>query len=166
MCAGTLEHKGKALHGSYVFVQRNGDAIDIRIQPPGRGDYVFRLFAKSREEEGAYESATEYAVRARSLPEVSTGYPKAYSEFDEHAAILASPFQAEIATRTPAFFCITVPGAEDVVIVNGQKWTHLKKNGNVFDALVRVRKGPVRLCAQFPGRREFDTLLEYNGVDK
>ena len=94
ICMGILQQKGKKLQENFVFVQRVDTTFEIRIQPPERGDYIFHLFAKSREEEGAYEWAAEYSIHAESVPGKKNEYPQVFQEFDEHRCALMSPFQA------------------------------------------------------------------------
>ena len=163
LCMGTLQQKGKKLRENFVFVQRIDTTFEIRIQPPERGDYIFHLFAKNREEEGAYEWAAEYSIHAEKVPNEKNGYPQVFQEFDEHGCALKSPFQAMLSPGVPSIFRIKVPDADKAVIVMGQDWIPLKKRGDAFEGTVNIRKGAVRLCAKFPGRKDFAVLLEYRG---
>jgi hypothetical protein len=163
LCMGTLQQKEKTLRENFVFVQRINMLFEIRIQPPEPGDYIFHLFAKGREEEGAYEWAAEYLIHAEKVQDAKNGYPQVFQEFDEHGCSLLSPFQAVLPPGLPAIFRIKVPGAEEAAVIINKDWMPLKKRGDVFEGAVSVRKGAVRLCAKFPGRKDFAVLLEYRG---
>lgn len=163
LCMGTLQQKGKKLRENFVFVQRVGATFEIRIQPPEHGDYIFHLFAKSREEEGAYEWAAEYSIHAENVPDEKNGYPQVFQEFDEHGCVLMSPFQAMLSPGVPSIFRIKVPDADEVVVIINEDWTPLKKRGDVFEGTVNIRKGAVRVGAKLPGRKDFAVLLEYRG---
>ena len=163
LCMGILQQKGKKLRENFVFVQRIDTTFEIRIQPPERGDYIFHLFAKGREEEGAYEWAAEYSIHAENVPGEKNGYPQVFQEFDEHGCALMSPFQAMLSPGVPSIFRIKVPDTDEVVVIINEDWIPLKKRGDVFEGRVNIRKGAVRVGAKFSGRKDFAVLLEYRG---
>lgn len=156
-----LVQNEKKLDSSLTFIQRREGSVDIHAVTPEAGDYVLRLFARNREEEGRYNWALDYRITATGG--MKGGYPKVFSTFSEKGGYLHSPMNGQLKRGSTQTFKIESPGAEAVAVIMGDKWHHLKKEGNLFTGDVAIEHKDIRVFAKFPGGGQYEGLLEYTG---
>lgn len=162
-CMANLEQDGKEIK-SAVFLQRSESTFHLRIMPPNAGEYFLNIFAKKKMEPGLYPLAVSYKITARTNSTKSGSYPFTFEVFLETEAQLKSPLCKELPSGSTQTFSLISPGAEKVAVVCGDEWDFLKKDGNRFEGKVEISAGKVAVLAQYPGKNEFQELLEYNGT--
>jgi hypothetical protein len=145
-----------------VFRERNGDGYDILVQFPASGEYILRAYAKHRNETGEFHEAIEYLIDATAGNSQNAGFPMIYSKFTESGAYLYSPMEGRLKSGVKQHFKIAVPGAENVSIVCGEKWSNLERLGEMFEGDATPGKGDVQVFARFQGE-SYDGLLGYEG---
>ena len=151
----------KKLDEAYTFIQRRQDGYHIQAVAPKAGQYVLRLYAKNRDAEGSYQWALDYRMTASKGGQ--DGFPRAYSTFSESGCYLHSPMSGRLKLGTTHSFDIQVPGADEVAVITGEKWHHLKKVEDRFTGQVVINDKQIRLFAMFPGQAQYAGLLEYTG---
>ncbi len=82
----------------------------------------------------------------------------------ETGAQLQDPLVKELPSGSFRKFCIVAPGSEKVAVVSGDEWDFLKKAGNIFQGTVEIDSGNVSLLAKYPGKKDFEVLLEFEGT--
>jgi hypothetical protein len=149
------------LDESYTFVQRQSGSYNIHAITPGPGQYVLRVYAKNRHDEGSYAWALDYRIKAAKGGE--GGFPKAFATFSENGGYLHSPMRARLKRGSTQAFKIQVPGAEEVAVIMGDNWHHLKEEGDMFIGNIEIQDKHIRVFAKFPGDEQYAGLLEYAG---
>jgi len=144
----------------YALCQRAGEQYDLLAKPPLAGSYILKAYGKKKTDPGDYNSVLKYRIEADSADDVSVGYPTTYSKFDEAGAHLMSPLEGKLQAGKSYWFGILVPGAEDVAVVCGKEWTHLAKDGDLFEGNATAEKGDVGLYANFGGGK-WDGMVGY-----
>ncbi|MGB5099901.1 MAG: transglutaminase domain-containing protein [Methanothrix sp.] len=149
---------GEALDGR-AFCQRDAERYDIYAQFPAKGSYILKAYAKRRDDPGKYNSVLEYRIDAASGG--GAGFPVAFGKFFEVGAYLYGPQEGRLSAGESYLFRIRVPGAENVSVVCGKKWTYLAMQGDLFEGNATVAEGDVGVFAKFQGEG-WDGLVRYN----
>lgn len=157
-----LYQAGRELPKHYTFTQRAGKEFVVRAAFPSRGSYLLRIFSRARDDAGGeYETALEYAVEARSGGGI--GFPEMYDSFLVRGCRLEHPLKREIPAGEEVKFSISVPKAEEVVVVRSDEvWWVLDRRGDRFRGEVLTEAGTVTVFAKFPGKRRYEGLLRYS----
>ena len=145
----------------YSFCQRTGERYDLLAKPPSEGSYILKAYAKKKTDPGDYNSVLRYRIEADSADEGSAGFPVAYGRFAEVGAYLMSPLEGRLSAGESYWFSILVPGAEDVAVVCGKEWTHLAKQGDLFEGNATAEEGDVGVYANLGGGK-WDGMVRYN----
>jgi hypothetical protein len=147
----------------YAFVQDELRALVVRVSPPDTGEYALRLFAKAAGDTGMYAWIMEYRIvssrRLREFP----AYPRKFSAFDTGNVRLIAPITGLLKGGSMQQFRLKIPWAEKAAVIVNEYWTYLERDGEDLAGDVTVQPGTVSVCAKYPGREEWDTLLEYRG---
>ncbi|MBN1458181.1 MAG: hypothetical protein JXA57_01505 [Armatimonadetes bacterium] len=155
-----LYQYGAALDERQAFAQREADRFAIHVLLPTAGDYVLRVYARTRNSlDVEYDSAVEYEVHNT---KAGTGrFPKMYGSFQERQCYLTGPLSGAL-PQGEVDFSLRVPGAEDVrVVVNGLSRPLTRTSGDAFSGTVNVEPGIAVVYARFPGQTRYDGLLRY-----
>jgi hypothetical protein len=152
--------QGKAGLDRYTFCQRDGDRYDIYAQFPGPGSYILKAYAKQKDDTGKYDSVLEYRINASSGEE-SGGFPMTYGKFTEAGAYLLGPLQGRLKAGESYHFKIKVPGAGNVSVVSGEKWSQLASLGDLFEGNATAGKGDVGVYARFQGE-QWEGMVRYH----
>jgi hypothetical protein len=154
----TLRQGGKQLEDGHVLAQRIGDDWEVRAAFPQPGDYVLRLFARSRDAAGQIQ--TEWILDSR----ITAGrgkegdgarLPVLYDRFHEEAGYLHGPLSGVLVAGRPQTFKAVLPTAVGAAVQVGGKFIALQKEGGAFVGDVPLVAGEVVLCAEFPSRKNF-----------
>ncbi len=157
MVALQLAGGGAELDG-YSFCQRDGSRYDLLARFPAAGRYILKAYAKDRNDTGEYDSVLEYLIVASSEDEGGSGFPKAFAKFPEAGCYLVSPLQGRLEAGKSYWFSIRVPGAEDVAVVSGEEWTHLAKQGDLFEGNATAGQEGAGVYASIGGGK-WDSML-------
>jgi hypothetical protein len=163
MLTATLEREEEICEDA-VFLQRSGSAVTVMINPPESGEYFLNFFAKKGWELESLPQAVSFRIIARLSSPNSTSYPAVFKAFIETKARLISPLTKHLASGSVQHFSLSCPGAEKVAVICGDEWDYLKNKSGLFEGDVEIGAGKLTLVAGFPGRKEFDALLEYSGT--
>jgi hypothetical protein len=159
--SGRLIHNGKTLDESLLFIQNeNSDAV-IRVNSPGRGSCILRIFARGFHDQGEFEWALDFLLKSRSIRQTDPAFPLVYSSFRQHQARLFEPISGKLYTGQPVRFELQVPGAEKVSIIQNGHWTPLEEKGDRFIKTMTVRPGLLQIGSRFPRKDSYEILLEY-----
>jgi hypothetical protein len=162
LLARLLDDEGRQLPEDQTFAQREDDGYAVRSAFPKAGNYTLRIYVKRAGEPGGeYASAIEYAVLAEAGIEGMT-YPRTTGSFAEVGARLRRPLEGRLKAGSAQDFEILVPGAEEVAVISGGEWTHLSRDGDVFQGDVVLSEGKAQVAARFSGERSYRGLLEYD----
>ena len=145
---------------TFVQVSATGARIDAVF--PRAGDYVLRVFAKPLGTDGSLEWVLDYRVRA-SRGASGAAFPLAYESFGARGATLLEPLSGVLQAGRTYRFRLRAPGALDVTVVAGGRWTHLAASGEEFSGDVRASRGTVVVYAKYESSTEFAGLLRYTG---
>jgi hypothetical protein len=149
---------------SLTFVQHGAQGQTVMAVFPAPGTYTLRIFAKDRDDPGAYEWAADYLVHATVSGGSSAGFPEVYQPFDLQDCTLVRPMEGRLKAGRTYQFAIQIPGAEKAFLVTGKKWIELKNNGDLFKAGAVVSRGETQIVARFPGDGDkYNVLLKYTG---
>ncbi|HTO92755.1 MAG TPA: transglutaminase domain-containing protein [Bacteroidota bacterium] len=157
--AATLLAGSAPLDEERSFVQQEGEALVVRAAVP-RGEHTLRLFAKPARTAGEYAWIMDYRIVSGSGSDAS--FPKKFSAFDDRGAVLVEPYAGTLSGGAHRFH-VRAPGAEEAAVIVGESWTLLKGSGGDFSGDAPVLPGVVTLCARYPGRQEWESLLEFRG---
>jgi len=162
-----LFRNGRELDTRYTFTQREPEGFMIRALLPERGDYLLRVYAAEKSlPDGGLDWALEYAIR--SSGGTSEGeFPKTYGAFLVRNCHLEMPLLGVLRAHTAVSFSITVPGAEDVVVMSDRAAKRLSARGNCrFAGDVPVGEADVLVLARFSDGRRYEGLLGYKAAVK
>ena len=70
---------------------------------------------------------------------------------------------AKLKRGSTQVFKIQVPRAEEMAVIMGDNWHHLKKEGDMFIGNIEIQDKNIRVFAKFPGQEQYAGLLEYTG---
>lgn len=148
---------GGTLDG-YALCQRDGDRYEISAHFPEPGSYILKAYGKRRDNPGKYDSVLEYGVNASSGG--GADFPMTFKAFDENGAHLFEPLEGRLKAGSSYLFRIMVPGARNVSVLSGEKWTALASQGEMFQGNATVEKGDLLVFGKFQGK-EWDGLVKY-----
>jgi hypothetical protein len=159
--SGRLIHNGKILDESLLFIQNeNSDAV-IRVNSPGRGSFILRIFARGSREQGELEWALDFLLKSQSIRQTNLAFPLVYSSFRQHQVRLFEPISGKLYVGRSVRFELQVPGAEKVSIIQNNQWTPLEKKGDRFIKTMTVYPGLLQIGSRFPRKDSYEILLEY-----
>ncbi len=159
----TLFKGDRSTDDRYAFVQNELRALVVRVTPPDTGEYTLRLFAKAAGDTGMYAWILDYRIESSSRLKVFPVYPRKFSTFDTGNVRLIAPISGLLKGGSIQRFRLKIPWAEKAAVVVNEYWTYLERDGEDLTGEVTVQPGTVSVCAKYPGREEWDTLLEYRG---
>ncbi|HEX2951630.1 MAG TPA: transglutaminase domain-containing protein [Armatimonadota bacterium] len=161
LLTATLYQNETPLRGEYALAQRSGDHYTITTVCPAAGSYQLRIFAKHDGDAGGYLCVAEFWVTASSGTPDSLMLPKVYGQFTLMNASVVSPLTKQIPAGAAVNFSLAVPGAANVLVVNGDDWVPLQGHDGHFAGKIRLRPGKTVVVAQQPGSESYGVLLEY-----
>lgn len=162
LLAQVQDANGRELERSRAFTQVGNGEARIDAVFPAPGSYVVRIFAKHRDDEGAYSWALDYRVEA-SAGDPDGGFPTSFSSFRDHDIVLHEPMQGSLAAGETHHFRLVAPGALQVAIVAGGEWTYLEHAGDdVYQADVMPSAGELTVYAKYDEDAQFTGLLQYS----
>lgn len=150
---------GAAAGDGRTFCQRDGERYDIYAQFPGAGSFILKAYAKRRDDPGKYDSVLEYGINASSGG--GSGFPMTFKTFSETGAYLYGPLEGRLQAGSSYLFRIRVPGARNVSVVCGDKWTTLASRGDLFEGNATAGKEDVGVFGKFQGEG-WDGLVRYS----
>jgi hypothetical protein len=153
----------KSIDDRYAFVQNESNALVVRVTPPDTGTHTLRLFARSPGDTGTYVWILDYRIVSSGKPAEAPAYPRKYAAFDDGRVRLIEPISGLLDGGSEQTFRLIIPGAEKAALVVYENWTFLKPDGEELRGDVTVQHGSIAVCAKYPGREQWDTLLEYKG---
>jgi hypothetical protein len=162
-CTTNLEKDGNEVP-SAVFLQRIDSIVQVRIKPPGKGEYILNIFAVKGTDMRLLPQAISFKVIAHSDIVQNNAFPCIYGTYMETNAHVQSPLTKELPSGSMQMFSLKAPGAQKIAISCGEEMDFLKKSGNQFEGMVEIDIGKVIVYGQYPGRKEFQALLEYTGT--
>jgi len=163
LCTANLEQNGKEVT-SAVFLQRSDSIAQVRIKPPGRGEYILNIFIGKGNDAELLPQAISFKIIAHSEAIQNNAFPFTYRTYMERKAELRSPFTKDLPSGSLQIFVLKAPGAEKVAVACGEEMDILKKVGSQFEGTVEIDIGKVIVYGQYPGKKEFQALLEYTGT--
>jgi len=163
LLARLLDEEGRKLPDYRTFAQREDDGYVVRAAFPKAGNYTLRIYAKLEGEPGDYTSAIEYAIVAEAGIEGAT-YPRTFGTFAEIGASLRRPMEGRLDAGTLNEFELLVPGGEEVAVINGESWTTLSGEGDIFSGEAVLSRGKGQVAASFPGERSYRGIIEYDVI--
>jgi len=147
-----------------TFAQRKGEKYQVDAVFPHAGDYILRIFAERKGDDGIFEWMLDYKIRvSEGLPE-TVGFPETYRDFLGEEVYLYSPKAGYLESGSIQLFKLRVPRAESVVVIVNNKWHHLVKQGELFEGRVTIMTGEIMVAAKFPDREHYHRLLGYTGL--
>jgi hypothetical protein len=161
--SSTLEQNGKVVEDA-VFVQRSESKIKICLIPPSAGNYFLHIFANRGKASEKVPLAVSFKIIAYVNIAKSNSFPKIFKTYVETNTQLLGPLAKELPSGSIQKFSLTSPDAEKVAVVCGEEWDFLKKKDEKFEGTIEISAGDVTVFAQYPGKTEFQALLEYKGT--
>ena len=157
-----LFRNGRELDTRYTFTQREPEGFMIRALLPERGEYLLRVYAAEKSlPDGGLDWALEYAIKSSGGTR-EREFPKTYGAFLVRNCHLEMPLVGALRAHTAVSFSITVPGAEDVVVMSDGAARRLSARGNFrFAGDVPVGEAGVMVLARFSDGRRYEGLLGY-----
>ncbi|MGD2135941.1 MAG: transglutaminase domain-containing protein [Gemmatimonadales bacterium] len=143
---------------TFVQVADGEAAIDVAF--PYAGDYVLRLFAKRRSDEGSLRWALDYRIAA-SGGDPDAGFPQVFGRFAQTGAVLETPMTGTLAAGVPQQFRLRAPGALQVAVVASGEWIMLTADGDVWAGEATPPAGDVAIFAKYDEEGSFTSLLRY-----
>jgi hypothetical protein len=145
-----------------AFVQVGATEARINAIFPHAGDYLLRVFAKPLGADGSLRWVLDYRVQA-TRGASHAAFPFAYESFGSRGATLLEPLSGVLQAGRTYRFRLRAPGALDVAVVAGGRWTHLAGSGDEFSGDVRPSAGNVVVYAKYDPSADFTGLLRYTG---
>jgi hypothetical protein len=158
-----LFRDGRELDAHYTFTQREPEGFMIRAVFPERGEYLLRVYAAGKGlPDGGLDWALEYVIRSSGGTKHKE-FPKTYGAFLVRNCHLEMPLVGALRAHTAVSFSITVPGAEEVVVMSDGAARRLSARGNFrFAGDVPVGEAGVMVLARFSDGRRYEGLLGYD----
>lgn len=158
LTAHVLRPDGQLLD-RHTLVHRADSGFEIDAVFPGRGDYLLRIWAKRTGDDGNYEWAADYLVRASSgAPQ--TRFALVYENYGTRGVRLVHPTTSPL-TRGAVRFELTAPGAAQIAVIQGSDWNHLERTGDRFTGAVRLSQGTVTVFGRYPDDANWEGLASY-----
>lgn len=152
----------RSLEGDYAFVQVGGEDAQVDVRLPRPGIYLVRMFAKPLGAAGDLDWILDYRVRATGgAPGVV--FPTAYEAFASRRVRLLAPLDGVLRAGRRYAFRLRAPGALEVVVVAGGKWTRLNPRGDEFAGEATAAPGAVTVFAKYGSSTTYDGILRYTG---
>ena len=152
----------RPLDDELTFVQVSATEARIDAVFPRAGDYLLRVFAKPLGTDGSLSWVLDYRVQV-SRGASDAAFPMAYGGFGVRGATLLEPLSGVLQAGRAYRFRLRAPGALDVAVVAGGRWTHLAASGEEFSGDVPAAPGNVIVYAKYEPTAEFTGLLRYTG---
>lgn len=152
----------RALPGEFAFVQVDDTKAEISAAFPRAGEYILRVFAKSRGASGPLEWVLDYGVKA-SRAATDAEFPVAYSSFGTSGAWLLESLSGVLKVGQAYRFKLRAPGALEVLLVSGDRRTTLTRIGEEFSADVSALAGEAVMYAKYGATGKYVGLLQYVG---
>jgi hypothetical protein len=152
----------RPLDGEFAFVQVDSGTARIDARFPRPGDYLLRAFAKPLGAAGALDWVLDYRVRVR-RGESAAAFPSTYEAFGAHRVRLLSPMDGVLRAGQRYTFRLRAPGALEVAVVAGGRWTRLAVHGEEFAGTATAVRGAVIIYAKYQPSGDFEGLLRYTG---
>lgn len=154
-----LYQSGKQIKGNYTLVQKANGRAQISALFPKKGEYQLYIFARNKHSrDKMYEGALQYEIQAKSGSRKR--FPQTYGTFAESGAIVRRPI-INPARNQAVTFELSVPGATQVNVVQGDTWHKLQKTGVDFKGTVNLIPGKIHVVGQFDGSTQHEFLLVY-----
>jgi hypothetical protein len=148
--------------GEFGFVQVGSQDARIDARFPRPGSYLLRVFAKPLGAAGDLDWILDYRVRAtRGAP--GAVFPATYEAFSARRVRLLSPVDGVLRAGLRYSFRLRAPGALEVAVVAGDRWTRLAAQGEEFAGEVTAIPGAVIVYAKYRPGAGFEGLLRYTG---
>ncbi len=152
----------RPLQDELTFVQVSATEARVDAVFPRAGDYVLRVFAKPLGAEGSLSWVLDYRVQAARGAN-GAAFPMAFASFGARGVTLLEPFSGVLQAGRTYRFRLRAPGALDVAVVVGGRWSHLAAGGGEFSGDVAAAAGNVVVYAKYEPTTEFTGLLRYTG---
>jgi hypothetical protein len=164
--ARLFDLKGLPLPPSTVLAQREDDHFVVRAAAPAGVSYL-KLFVLGDESElDSGHCVAEFRIDNNDRSSEPDVFPQTFAGFERGAASVASPITGTLLAGTLQEFRLNVPRAESVAVLQGNRWSMLKRSASDFTGSVKLRAGEVRVAARYPREKGFNTLLKYQVADK
>jgi len=145
------------------FAQRSDEGFVVDAYFPQPATYTLRLFARRKTDPGKYNWLMDYTVKSEKGYSGTVGFPEKLGSFDDFNARLYSPMQRFLTAGDSVVFRISVDDARKVALIHEDKFTHLVKNGDVFEGKFEVPPADFFIGAKFPNSNQYMFLLRYEG---
>lgn len=150
---------------THTFVERGNGRYDILVKAPHPGIYTLTIFGKRAEDQGKYTDVMEYKLEASSGSKDGNSFPIASNKFIETGCYLYQPMVRDLISGVPQIFKIKVPKALAVAVINGEDWTKLIKQGDIFEGDVTPSKGKIKVVAKFDAKTNYyESMLRYMAI--
>ncbi len=103
------------------------------------------------------------AIRATALANRVKNFPLVGTRRD--VRIVSAPINGILSRQSMVNIEIIWPGADDVALVSGGIWRHLKREGDRFRGEAVALESVFSLVGRGDGRKDFETLLQYQVQD-
>ncbi|HXY20422.1 MAG TPA: transglutaminase domain-containing protein [Gemmatimonadales bacterium] len=151
----------RQVDGEFAFVQVDSGEARIDARFPRRGSYLLRVFAKPLGAAGPLEWILDYRVRAGGAP--GAVFPTAFEAFGVRGVRLLGPLDGVLRAGRAYTFALRAPGALEVAVVAGGRWTRLVPQGDGFAGEATAEPGTVTVFARYDTTGEYEGLLRYTG---
>jgi hypothetical protein len=152
----------RPLDEQLTFVQVGAAEARFDAVFPRAGDYLLRVFAKPLGADGALDWALDYRVQV-SRGASDAAFPLAFGSFGARGVTLLEPRAGVLEAGRTYRFRLRAPGALEVAVIAGGRWTPLAAGGDAFTGLVTASAGSVVVCARYAPTAECTGLLRYRG---
>ena len=109
-----------------------------------------------------YRGTLEYTVLVSEGVPGHAGFPETYEGFHESGAYVYEPLRGQLPRGTRQSFRLSVPGAEKVAVIMGDRWYHLDYRDGLFEGEATVTASEIQVGAKFPGSESYSVLLRYS----
>lgn len=152
----------RPVDGEFTFVQAGAGDAQIDARFPRAGSYLLRVFAKARGAAGVLDWILDYRVRA-SAGAADAVFPFAYEAFGSRGVRLLAPLDGVLRAGRRYEFHVRAPGAREVAVVSGGRWTKLVGSGDEFAGGATAERGAITVYARYGTTAEYEGLLRYDG---
>ena len=152
----------RPLGGEFAFVQVGSEEARIDTRFPRPGNYLLRVFAKPLGAAGDLDWILDYRVRVTGGAPGAV-FPTTYGAFGARRAWLHSPADGVLRAGQRYRFRLRAPGALEVAVVAGARWTSLAAQGEEFVGEVTAVRGAIVVYAKYRSNADFEGLLRYAG---
>jgi len=163
LVSARLEHNGKIVGEQFVFLQRRDNILDVLVNPPLPGEQVLKIFSKrkSAPKDAPYDWALDYCLRVFTGTGKDAVYPKLFGDYTTSGAYLFEPLTGILKANKSYNFRIDVPGADEVVVVHGNRWFRLFRKDNLWEGSLTIPAQDITIYAKFAGEVEHSSLISY-----